>query len=345
METPSNYQGVPDVRVPREETPMAREVPISDIIQNSGIHKDWSPILRRCAEFSWTAWKLASSGYRVSSPEGEVTFRVPPGKAGDAKQIERQVTRWLAEQHLKAEGIDADPGEVTEIYPFGGVEGGGDSQLRCETHDATFTSVDGYTTHVAKVHAKMEPEPTEPESVAPEPVQEAQETHQIDPEKVRAALEEEPEAPEKNYRGKPYKRGPYRKGTRMEGWLTRALWSAMRNRTQQEDEGLSTYCQALADIIDPNRHDAPGWGVETRPKEVVREVAKEVMSPEGEAALETVKQIREILGADPATMAALKDQIESARAAAALAQSEAASLRDSLSAIVGLSRDVLEGES
>lgn len=318
---------------------MAQAVAITDIIQNSGVHKDWSPILRRCDEFEWTAVRFSGTnkGYRVSSPDGAVTFRIPNGRSGNSKLVERQVTRWLAEQHLKAEGIDADPGEVTEVYPLGG-DGNGKSQIRCETHDVTFTSVDVYTAHVAKTHAKMDPNPTEPESVAPEPVQTPSE----------APAEEEStesEQPAKNTRGKDYQRGPYRKSVKMDGWLARELWKQMRAIVQGKDEALSSYCQRLADRIDPNRHDAPGWGVETRPKEVVREVEKEVVSPQAQEALELVEKMRGLLGADPALKAALEEQIEHEQVRAHAAEAEAKRLRENLAAIVGLSKDVLEGDS
>lgn len=319
---------------------MARKVSISDIIQTSGVHKDWTPTLRRCAEHEWKAIAFgAGKGFRVTSPDGGITFRIPNGRAGDAKRIEGQVTRWMAEQHLKAANINADIGEVSEIPALSsGGDDGSVSQIRCDTHDKVFTSIDAWVAHVKAQHAKMDEKTTEGERAAPEP----EETPSEAPAEEESS---EPEKPTKNWRGKEYQRGPYRKHQKMEGWLAREIWTAMRKRTQRKEEGLSVYAQALADSIDPNRHDAPGWGVETRPKEVVREVTKEVASPEAQEALEAISRIREMLGVDPEAKRFLEERIEQEAAKALEAEAEAKRLRDNLAAIVGLAADELKGES
>lgn len=287
---------------------MARNVSFADIIQNRGTNKEFREVLTRCQEMDWTVTQLSGGGYRVTSPDGGSTFRVPNStKGGDVNGAKRTLNRWLAQAHADAAGLDVDLGEVDILST---VNSGPDSSVHisCGTHDKTFTSVDGWLAHLGAEHAKMQSTAAEPEITPSEPdgdpvgvaVDESQEVDLSDDEGGNS-LGEDPILRV----GKPTQpRKSYRKKTVMRGWLAPAIWKAVRSRSRRDGEGLSVYCQAIADLIDPERHPAPPWA-----------------GGEVKNASQIIEQIKALLGVDDSLktevssleeeMAALQRELES----------------------------------
>jgi len=255
--------------------------------------------------FGWTA-KRVKKGWRLRSPEGTQWMHLTPATRQPDQQA--RILKQKVQRALSSEKPSMDTALALD-------DPNSNLNLECKDCGLEFLTLTGFQSPrhpcwVRKSEASADEQEAD-KAIAPvEVVEPSEERTAPLPGYVNSQFKpvptHRPDLPETSDSGKmsnkeedivvENKRGPYRQRKHVQPGLARALYEAMRSRSQRKDEALSLYANTLAEIMT----DA---GFEYQ----------EVILADAEA---KIAKIFEVLGIDPAMLtkgAALSEENEQLR--------------------------------
>lgn len=244
--------------------------------------------------FGWTA-KRGKKGWRLRSPEGSQWMHLTPATSQPEQQariLKSRIQKALSSEQPSQETVLAldDPNS--------------NLNLECKDCGLEFLTVTGFQSprHPcwARKNEAVADEQEVDKAITPVEVVELSEgrtgPRESDPVESTETSDSSKMSNKEEDIVVENKRGPYRKRKHVQPGLSRALYEAMRSRSQRKDEALSLYANTLAEIMT----DA---GFEYQ----------EVILADAEA---KIAKIFEVLGIDPAMLtkgAALSEENEQLR--------------------------------
>lgn len=294
-------------------------------IQYRRLPKELKHPVKTAMDNGWRIIQATSNGYRIESPGKSENYYVPiktkDGKA-EARVLMRKVTRAVANEDTpQSRRVLAELNDPAST----------NATLECAHCDVEFVTTDGYNAHLgacieaarARLAAEQEagraitpPEAESPPQAIPGYVN--QQFKPVPPHRpdIPAKTAEDPSKSsgsgkignkeEDNMGG--IKRGPYNRREVVKSGLARALYEAMRKRSQHRDEALSVYANVIADMIQESGVDFDGLsvldGAEGKLASIIDILGvdldlmarAEALAAENERITSNLKSLRELLG-------------------------------------------------
>lgn len=238
---------------------------MSDDIEYHRLPKDLRHPARTAMTHEWTIRQATANGYRIDSPGKTETFYIPfkTGNAqSEARRLMQKVTRAVMTEDTpmsrQARKELNDPKNT-------------DRTMECSECGVEFVTTEGFDKHVdacaEAARARLEAQRKAAEAITPPQEEKPAEglpgyvksarlpTPAHRPEltaKLSGSGKMDNKEEDSNMGGNTggYKRGPYNRREGIKPGISRAIYEAMRSRSQHRDEALSAYANVIGGIVE-----------------------------------------------------------------------------------------------
>lgn len=234
-------------------------------IEYQRIPKDLRHPAKTAMTHGWTIRQTTANGYRIDSPGKSETFYIPfkTGAAqSEARRLMQKVTRAVMNEDTPiSQQVREELNDPKHT----------DRTLECSECEVEFITTEGYNAHLdeciratrARLAAEEEaakamtpPQEERPAEGLPGYVKSARIPTPAHRPELTAKLsgsgkmdnKEEDSNMGENTSG--YKRGPYNRREGIKPGISRAIYEAMRTRTQHRGEALSVYANAIGSMVE-----------------------------------------------------------------------------------------------
>lgn len=293
-------------------------------IEYQRIPKDLRHPTKTAMTHDWTIRQVTANGYRIDSPGKTETFYVPfkTGNAqSEARRLMQKVTRAV---------MTEDTPMSAQVRKELNDPKNTDRTMECSECGVEFVTTEGFDRHVdgcaeaarTRLEAAQEaakaitpPQVERPAEGLPGYVNSARIPTPAHRPELTAKLsgsgkmdnKEEDSNMGENTSG--YKRGPYNRREAIKPGISRAIYEAMRTRTQHRGEALSVYANAIGDMVEEKVgalseaesklsqiFEVLGMDPEAEAKASNAVALAEELSAENERIKGDLKSIKELLG-------------------------------------------------